>query len=172
MNTEELMRTIETELFVFQKRIIFNASLNRLDLNIDAEEFYRLLFNIIFDYHLENLNIIEPNAAAIDLIDRDAKVVIQVTSTASKEKIEKTLKNEAIDKYKNYRLKFMFIGNEVSSALRKKIFNNQYNIHFYAHEDLYDITVLLKHIRSLEIEKKEEVYDCIKNTCIYILKQE
>ncbi len=65
---------------------------NFTDINIYAENFYRDLLNRVFGYSLININIIDQNAAAIDLGDPDASIAIQVTSTSDLSKAKNTVK--------------------------------------------------------------------------------
>jgi len=46
-------------------------SLNLQDVNVHAEAFFRDFLNLVFEYKLKNINIVERNARAIDLGDED-----------------------------------------------------------------------------------------------------
>lgn len=163
MGKEIFESYIEERFYVLQKRVIMNSKLNVLHLNIIAEDFYRELFNIIYGYQLINLNVKNKNAAAIDLIDEDHQIMIQVTSTVSKQKIESTLsKNSMKDKYKNYHLYFMFIG-ENAAKLRKMNYENPYNICFKPQDDIYDVDSVLSRIKSLDINDIKEIYNLVKD---------
>lgn len=105
MNNEIYMDFIEERLYVLKHRIILRSELNILNLNLRAEDFYRELFNAIYGYNLINANVLEQNASSIDLIDNKNKVIIQVTCTVSKTKIEKTLSKAILkEKYADYTL--------------------------------------------------------------------
>lgn len=67
--------------------------MNILDLHVHSEDFYQNFFNILYGWNLENLNNQNKlqNIEAIDLIDHSSKVIIQVSATNTKEKIESTL---------------------------------------------------------------------------------
>jgi hypothetical protein len=60
--------------------------LNLLDLHQHSEDFYAHLCNAVFDWKLQNLNAINPNFKAIDLIDDANKIIAQVSATATKNK--------------------------------------------------------------------------------------
>ena len=139
-------------------RVEMRSKLNLLEMNIHAETFYKDLFNIIFGYNLLNLNEIKQNARAIDLIDRNKKVIIQVSSTANKNKISKSL--SGIDpEYKNYNYKFIAIKVD-ASKLKGSSYNIPISIHFDPKNDIYDITTILRSIQSSDIEtlKKIDTY--------------
>lgn len=65
---------------------------NFTDVNIYAENFYRDLLNLIYGFNLKNINILEKNAAAIDLGDSESSIAIQVTSTSDLAKAKQTVK--------------------------------------------------------------------------------
>ncbi len=69
-----------------------------LDLTIYSEYFFRDLLNIVYGYSLENHNKKQKNAPAFDLIDNTNKIIIQVTATCKKQKIEDTLKKRVFNK--------------------------------------------------------------------------
>lgn len=161
MNAEIYMTYIEERLFVLQLRVISRASLNNLGLNTRAEDLYKGLFNIIFNYNLINLNSDESNAEAIDLKDDNKNIIIQVSSTATRKKIEDTLKKEVVKSYVGYNQKFIFIGKDATN-LMNKTFKNPYNIGFSPEEDIYDVKRLVKIVNELDIGKMKEVYDYVE----------
>ena len=75
-----------------------------------SENFYLHFFNLLFGYKLENLNTFLQNVEAIDLIDHTNKIVIQVSATNTKQKVESTLEKEIIKTYSAYTFKFISIS--------------------------------------------------------------
>ncbi|MCP4146269.1 MAG: SMEK domain-containing protein [bacterium] len=73
------------------REVELKASLSLTDINLHAENFYRDLLNLAFGYKLQNINAINPNAAAIDLGDSENRIAIQVTSTSAIAKTRKTV---------------------------------------------------------------------------------
>ncbi|WP_375005010.1 ABC-three component system protein [Bacillus velezensis] len=163
MNRERYYEYIAEKLEILSYRIITNGKLNLLHLNIHAETLYRDLLNILYDYNLEPSNIGKANAEAIDLIDENKKVVIQVSSSATKAKINSTLEKEKIKELseKGYRLKFVFVANEAKN-LRTKNYNNIHNIIFDLDADIWDKVTVLERINQLPIDKITLVYDLIQ----------
>ena len=92
MNRTLYFNYIEEKLNTLAYRIEVRSKLNLLELNIHSENFFADLCNIIFDLDLENLNFSYQNIDGIDLIDHKNKVVVQVSSTCTKAKIESSLK--------------------------------------------------------------------------------
>ncbi len=161
MNNDFYMSIIEREFYVLQHRILIRSELNVLNLNLRSEDFYRELFNKIYGYNLVNANILEQNATSIDLIDNSKKIVLQITSTVSKQKIETTLSKSVFqDKYAGYKLYFMFIGNK-ADKLKNKTYNNPYNVPFDPKLDIYDVDIILKKIHSLDIDEMKAAYDLV-----------
>ncbi|MEI8209617.1 MAG: SMEK domain-containing protein, partial [Methylococcales bacterium] len=86
MNRSDYFNFIERELSILATRISVRGGLNILDLNIHSENFYLNFFNLLFDWHLTNINSAEQNAAAVDLVDKVNNIIIQVSATATKQK--------------------------------------------------------------------------------------
>ena len=92
MNRTKYYNYIEKEFHVLSIRITTGGELNTLDLHTHSENFYLHFFNLLYDYNLENLNQYLQNVEAIDLVDNTNKIVIQVSATNTKQKIESALK--------------------------------------------------------------------------------
>lgn len=158
MNRSIHFNYIEEKLNFLAYRIELRAKLNILDLNIHSENFYCHLFNKLFDLKLRNINETDQNASCIDLIDEDKKIVIQVSSTATKNKLETSLA-KASDSYPSYAYKFISISKDATS-LKKNEYKN-INLTFNPTTDIYDIPSILRKIKSEEIGKIEEIYNLI-----------
>lgn len=161
MNRGTYFDYIEEKLNVLSYRVNARGKLNILDLNLHCENFYLELLNLIYGLSLQNLNTVRQNVEGIDLIDDVNKLIVQVSSTSTKQKIESTLSKEIFKKYNEYRFRFISISKPADN-LRKAIFKNPYNISFDAEDDIYDIPVILRHISSLGIDKQKELYEFIK----------
>ncbi len=160
MNRQRYFNDISDRLEILSNRIKTNGKLNVLDLNIHAETFYRDLLNCIYDYKLESANVSSANMEAIDLIDTENKLIIQISSTATKQKIENTLSKDKISEYaaENYKIKFLFIADGVQN-LRNNKYANPHKIPFLATEDIIDKVSLLTYISQLSIARCNLVHD-------------
>jgi hypothetical protein len=98
--------------------------------------------------------------AAIDLIDTTNKIIIQVSATATKRKIESALAKD-LSKYTGYSFKFISISKDASD-LRAKTFSNPHNLVFSPANDIFDISTILKIINALHIARLKEVYEFVK----------
>lgn len=143
-------------------RLKTRGAMNILDLHVHSENFYLGLFELVFGWNLENLNTQEQNASAIDLIDRTRRIIIQVSATATKQKINASLSKEALENYRGHAFKFMFIA-EPNNNLREKKYLNPYNLDFDPKNDIYDYVAILKKINGLSIPKMEPISDFIRN---------
>jgi len=161
MNRNIYYNYIAKQLHILSSRIETGGKLNLLDLHVHSENFYRHFFNLIYCYKLENLNTKLQNVEAIDLIDHKNKILIQVSATSIKQKIELALSKDIIKNYNGYTFKFISISKD-SSDLRKKNYANPHSINFTPTQDIYDIVTILKDIQSKNIDEFKAIYDFIK----------
>lgn len=75
--------------------------LNLLGLHVISEDFYVDLLNLIYGWKLRNANSLQQNAPGIDLVDDSNRILVQVTGTSTKGKIDHSLK-EIPEKYTGY----------------------------------------------------------------------
>ena len=162
MNRQRYFNYIEEKLNILAVRISSRGKLNILDLNVHSENFYLNFFNELYGWNLKNLNNISHNVEAIDLIDDSERIIVQVSATSTKQKIESALKKDIIKKYSDYTFKFISISKDASD-LRGKEYTNPHNITFNPVNDIYDINSILKHILSLGIGKQKRIYQFIKD---------
>lgn len=160
MNRANYYNYIEERLTTLRYRVEMRGSLNILDYHIHAEDLYRDLLNILFDWNLINLNTLEQNAAAIDLVDTRRKLVVQVSATATKKKIESSLDND-FSKYKGFQFKFIFIAKS-AKYLRNQNYSTPKGISFNPTNDIIDVQSLLLEIKNSSIENHKIIYDFIK----------
>ena len=161
MNRSQYFNYIEDKIDYLSYRIGKRGKINLLDLNIYSETFFAEMINMLLKLNLKNMNAIKQNVEGIDLIDHDNKVVAQVSSTNTKQKIENSLKKEIIKKYKDYRFIFIPIVGD-SDALRLKTFRNPHGINFNPEEDIYDIKAILNLVLNMKIGEQQNFYTFIK----------
>jgi len=160
MNRSSYFNFIEEQLSFLAHRIERRGKLNILDFHLHSENFYVNFLNILFDWHLENMNATKQNVEAIDLIDKTNKIIIQVSATATKQKIESALSKDH-SANKGYVFKFISISKD-AAKLRTKRYNNPNNISFNPQSDIYDIGHFLNIVINLAIERQKIIYDFIK----------
>ena len=161
MRRSEYFNYIDEKLAVLVVRINQRAKLNILDLNIYSENFFAELFNAVFNYELKNMNAFEQNVEGIDLLDKKNKIIAQVSSTSTKQKIESSLSKNIFLKYPGYRFKFISIA-EDASKLKKKSFKNPHAALFEPIEDIIDVTSVLNNILIKSIDEQKVIFEVIK----------
>ena len=162
MNRSHYFNYIEEKLNTLASRIHSRGKLNILDIHVLSEDFYLHFFNELYGWNLANLNNELQNVEAIDLIDYSSKVIIQVSATSTKEKIESTLQKDMLKTYNNYNFKFISISKD-ASALRKNTYANPHGVTFVPLNDIYDTISILNYIKSLDIDNQKIIYQFIKN---------
>ncbi len=134
--------------------------MNILDRHQHAENFYLHFFKVLFDWELQNLNVVHQNAAGADLVDTTNNIIVQVSATATKQKIESALAKN-LSTYKGYSFKFISISKDAKD-LRTKTFSNPHNLIFSPAEDIFDIHTLLALISVMDTDRQKEVYEFLK----------
>lgn len=160
MNRAYYFNYIEEKLSVLARRIELRGKLNILDFHLHSENFYLHFMNKLFGWQLENMNAIKHNVEAIDLIDKESKIVVQVSSTATKQKIESALAKD-LSTYSEYSFKFVSISKD-ASELRKQSYKNPHDLGFAPQSDIYDIKSILSMINALKIERQQIIFNFIK----------
>lgn len=162
MNRAQYFDYIEERLNTLATRIHSRGKLNILGLHVHSEDFYLHFFNKLYGWNLINLNNKLQNVEAIDLVDNSSKIIVQVSATSTKEKIESTLQKDMLKTYNKYNFKFISISKD-ASALRKRIYANPHGVTFVPLNDIYDTISILNYIKSLDIDNQNIIYQFIKN---------
>lgn len=151
---------IEERLTTLSARIEKRGRLNMLDCHLHAEHFYRDLFNLLFDWELNNINDYQQNAAAVDLVGLNNKIIIQVSAINTKRKIDDALSKISTEKYKNFTFKFISIA-KTAKGLKNKTYTIPLGIKFDFKDDIYDTDDILGKINSLNIAELKQIYDFV-----------
>jgi hypothetical protein len=96
MNRPNYFNVIEERLNILAQRIISRGRLNILDFHGHSEYFYQFFLNEVYKWEVANENDVKQNVEAIDLVDHTNKLVLQVSATSSKQKIESSLSKDSI----------------------------------------------------------------------------
>jgi len=118
-----------------------------LDINVVAETFYAEFLNIIFGWDLHNVNLMEPNAKSIDLVDENRKIIIQVSSDNSKKKVQKSLAGIDAIKYHGFHFYFVSICGDVKH-LTAYSYAIPENITFDVASDCFSVETLVRTIHE------------------------
>lgn len=162
MNRSIYVSKIKTLLSLLKSEIQEGGKLNLLDTNVHAEDFYRDLLNLVYGWQLRNMNQWNQNAAGGDLWYEDGKLVIQVTSTCKKDKIQTSIDKLKAEQFDGYRFKFLRIDGNVRK-LRKETYRTPEGIAFDPQVDIIDLSNLLSDITHLDIDGLKAVSElCVK----------
>ena len=88
------------------------------------------------------------------------KLVLQVSSTATKVKIESALGKD-LSTYKGHSFKFMSISKD-AKHLRSGTYANPHGLIFLPTQDVYDVSSILNEILHLDIARQQKIYDFLK----------
>jgi hypothetical protein len=145
--------------------------INLTDINICSENFYRDFLNLMFEYELENINIVEQNSAAIDLGDEKNRIAFQVTSTSDLSKARKTVKAFTNKKLNEKYMRLVILIITTKKEYKIKHVGEEKVYQLDTKEDIWDISTLLKHIYNLSLEKIKKIHDFLKKEIKYTLDQ-
>ena len=162
MKRNQYFNYIDEKLNMLAYRVETRGRLNLLDIHLHSENFYLHFFNLLFVYQLENLNAKLQNVESIDLIDHQNKIIIQVSATCTKQKVESALGKGILKDYTGYSFKFISISKD-ATELRKSTFKNPYNLSFSPLTDIYDVASILKDILTRTATEQKKIYNLIKD---------
>lgn len=161
MNRTIYFSFIEEKLNTLATRINSRGRLNILDLHSHSETFYQYFLQELFGWTIFNENEVKANVEAIDLIDHENKLLIQVSATSTKKKIEDSLSKDIIERYKAYTFKFISISKD-SDNLKKMVYCNPHSISFDPGKDIIDTNSILTFIKGMNIDDQKRIYTFIK----------
>lgn len=152
------IQTIKTKLSRFVVDIELDNKRNLTDINIEAEDLFCSLLNILWGTNLKNPNKENPYTAGVDLYDKNINLLVQISSDGSKKKIESSLQTCA-NKYPECNFRFICLKGKLS--LHSTILVPR-KIKFNQKQDIYDLSKLLKEIDNSAEKTLEEIYNFIK----------
>ena len=156
MNRQDYIKSVISSLAWLSNQVEVANRLNLTDINIHSENFYRDLLNLAFGYSLVNINIIDPNSAAIDLGDESNKFAFQVTSTSTLSKTRHTVA-KFIEKGLHEKYDRLVILNIKAKTAHTAptVGNDTYSLN--TKDDIWDVGNLAAMINNLELSKIQEI---------------
>ncbi len=156
---EECLKKISDYLAYLKNVIEFRNEAGLYDLNTVSESFYGNLINLFYDWSLENANNSNKNSPAIDLIDSNNRIAIQVTSDNSSEKIKHTI-NEFIKNqlYEDFSRLIIFHIRGSQKSYNTK-FDTEHKFIFSKENDIWDAKTLIQQAKKLDTEKLKKICD-------------
>ena len=169
----ELLNNKE-KIISFLSAIKSNVELDNIagyyNINLLLEDVVANLLNIIFNYKFINVNRIEKNYPAIDLIDEERRIAVQVTSDNGYDKINDTFikfKNSKKDLTKKIdNVKFFMLKGKMPNYSSSRI--NKTSKRFNIKKDIMDFSDIVKELDNLQPNKISEMEAYLEK--IYINK--
>ncbi|WP_233862640.1 SMEK domain-containing protein [Tenacibaculum piscium] len=153
---EKAFQNISKVLAISRYDIEQRQSVNDLGLNIHGENYFRDVFNFVYDYEFENENFNSQNSSCIDLLDKKNKIAYQITTTRTTEKLVKTFKALKDKKYNGYVIKVLYLLEKAKpNKNTQEDFKKNHGIDLKSH--LLDYTDLINKINDLETNKLIEL---------------
>lgn len=152
------IETIKNRLSRFVVDIELDNKRNLTDINIEAEDLFCSLLNILWKTNLRNSNKENPYTAGVDLYDKDGNLLVQISSDSSKGKIESSLLTCA-KKYPGCNFRFICLKGKLTLHSTVEV---PEMIKFSQKQDIYDLSKLLMEIDDSDERIINEIYDFIK----------
>lgn len=161
MNRMKLCNEIEMYFNSLKMQIQSYNQQNMHDINIHCENLFLNLLNLTYGWHLQNLNVDNRNEPGVDLVDYENKILIQVSSTCTKEKIQSSIQKINMEKYDGFHFKFLSIS-EDAQKLRKSDYEFPEGLSFKPEKDILDLNMVIKKIEESDIDKLGEIHETVK----------
>ncbi|WP_434337537.1 ABC-three component system protein [Mycoplasma capricolum] len=139
------------------------------DTNKISENILKDILNIIYGWSLINANTIKSNISGFDLIDTKNKILIQVSTTFTKTKLEDSLNKQIYKDYLGYNFKFLSLI--ISTNNNWSYIKNPYNLNFDLKSDLIDFNILFDKVQFLDVDKLEQLSNLLDKEIVSNLKQ-
>ncbi|ADR24038.1 conserved hypothetical protein [Mycoplasma leachii PG50] len=164
-----LIERIALRLSTYQTYITNLSKIGKTDENLNAERIYTDVINTIFNLELSNYNSVIFNNPGFDLIDKKNKILIQVSATCSKNKIQNSLSKININEYQNYNFKFLCISNQEIKNVKKLKFQIPNTLLFEPKKDIWDVSFLIQHLYEVDIIKLEKLLTYLNQETLDII---
>lgn len=152
VNSEAYYNNIRNKLEYFRRLVAIDNSVNIQSLNIHAEGFFAQFLNCLFGWQLRNVNMDQQNVPGIDLLDEKNKIIVQVSSTYTHDKIQRSLEKSKKPEYYEYHFYFVAITEEEK---RYRAFTVPKKLFFDKDQDVLNIPALLRRVQSAGIDKQK-----------------
>jgi|APSaa5957512622_1039677.scaffolds.fasta_scaffold10242_3 hypothetical protein len=129
-----------------------HQAINDLSLNIHGENYFRDVFNFLYNANFVNPNADKKNTAFIDLVDTKSKKAYQITTTRKKTKIENSLKSLKKPEFKDYEILIYYLL-EKPNPPKKTEDDLQKRFGVNIRECIKDYTDIIRAVENLETEK-------------------
>lgn len=155
----EQLKYISDKLAFLSSKVERDNSQGLYNINKVSEDVFLHLLNCSFNYNLEDANrILYSDFPAIDLIDHSNKLVVQVTSTLTTQKIYKSInKLKGLENISSYKLKMCYISRKPDFTPQELINIQERGL---SENDLLGIDDILSEASS-DIHKRKAIYNTL-----------
>lgn len=159
--TQDFYYKIRTCIARMFGEICLDSCSNLQDSKLFSENIICTLLNKIYDFNLHNGNIDKFNAPGFDLIDKDKKIIVQVSSQNKKEKVKYSLAKCDKEDYRDYR--FYYFQLSLSKTFKSPEYSAQY-IKYDKSNYYINLGIIIRHIYNIEdINKLKEISDYLES---------
>ena len=151
---EVYLQKISETLATMAAKVQQDGSANLVSTNVNAENFYREFLNVLCGWRLESANM-DGNAAGIDLVSEEDRVVVQVSSTDTKQKLQASLDKLDPNAYAGYRFLFLLIAPKRTQHAGLRV---PEGIRFDPAADVWSNAELLRRAQGLELRRLKQLY--------------
>ena len=130
---------------------------NLLSSSVHAESFYREFLNLLMDWSLVNANTARQNEKGIDLLYPGGDIVVQVSSSYTKKKLQDSL--EKAKDHAGCRFCFVPITTETHNFTGLRL----YGLRFEPQKDILGPELLMRQVRDCGIEKQRRLAALLDN---------
>lgn len=165
INSEKI-KDISRYLAILQYYIQKRNAIGLYNINIESEDLFCGMLNILYDVNLVNLNYAQKNTPSIDLGDEDREICFQITTTNTSQKIKSTLdkfeENKLYNKYSEIYILILGQKSNYKSDFKYDKFN------FNKNKNIIDLNDLIVLINQKKDKKVNNIHDYLwKNIKVF-----
>ncbi|WP_423203932.1 SMEK domain-containing protein [Pseudomonas kribbensis] len=150
------------EFATISEKVKMRTGLGLTDLPVYAENFVRDIFNIVMGAKFENLNKDRSNEPGLDLGDPSINIGIQVTATATSEKIKKTLEKITNDQLKTYKKIIVLIISKKQNSYTIPDSTTKTTLNF-SEDDIWDLGDLIRKAFDLDLPQLQRLHKLVRS---------
>lgn len=155
---------IHMKLGAFAACAAIQNGLGLFNLNHYAEDLFCEILNALKGWHLSNVNRETLNCPGIDLIDKEQKIIVQVTSDRRVSKLKDTLSKVQVPKYEGYTFYFLcfnIVPPPVEDWAQTPFDNTDTQVCSFCVENVITIETIVKWVSDPAMDDK--TLDCVWN---------
>lgn len=165
MNRTILIEKINYCLSILNTSVKLNNPNSLMNDTVNCENIFKEVFNCLWDLDLENTNLFKSNFSAIDLKDDTNKIIFQITSERSTNKIQTTLDKPILKSYKGYKLCFLIISDQSVEYFRDQNYTDKY-LNTFDRRNILSLKDIVSFISKSDVSKLELIKEKLEKNII------